>query len=103
MNLIYPLLNSSFLYWWWRVNDGGMTLSSATLKSLPLPPDLKAHPEIVEELEQSERINLVVKMNAGKEQENVRHTQKLVNRINVTLFGEENAAQLLKTHSNSNV
>jgi hypothetical protein len=36
LNKAYLLLNSSFMYWWWRVRDGGMTLSFETIKSLPL-------------------------------------------------------------------
>ena len=36
-NYGYMVINSSLLYWWWRVRDGGMTISLETLMSLPLP------------------------------------------------------------------
>ena len=80
MNKAYLLLNSSFLYWWWRVRDGGMTLSLQTLETLPLL-DVDINDELVHELENSEKKNKVYKINAGKVQENIKHPQELVRRI----------------------
>lgn len=103
LNLFYPLLNSSLLYWWWRVNDGGMTLSLSTLLSLPIPPKLQLNKELVAKIEKSEIDNLVVKLNAGKKNENVKHSLILVDEINKTYFSEEIAKKLLKIHSNSDL
>lgn len=96
----YVYLNSSVLYWWWRVNDGGMTLSRATLLSLPVPPDLVVYDEAVKKLESSEAENLVFKMNAGKSNENVKHDLALIREINDLLYPEY-AQALIDTHLNS--
>ena len=69
-NRAYLLLNSSLAYWWWRVRDGGMTLSLETLKSVPLP-KFSLNSKLIDKLEKSETTNLVYKQNAGSAQENV--------------------------------
>lgn len=95
----YLLLNSSLMYWWWRVNDGGMTLALETIKSLPMP-TFKADETLLSLLKQSETENLVFKMNAGKKNENVKHPLSLVDQINKTI-APEYAGLLLETHKNS--
>jgi hypothetical protein len=50
----YMLINSSFMYWWWRVRDGGMTLSLETITSLPLL-EFKVDGEVIAALEKSEK------------------------------------------------
>lgn len=97
----YPYLNSSLLYWWWRVNDGGMTLSMETLNSLPLLGRVdEDSSDFAARLEDSERDNVVVKMNAGKPNENVKHPLGLVGELNQFFFaGYEE--ELLKSHANS--
>ncbi len=77
----YLLLNSSFMYWWWRVRDGGMTISQETLMSLPML-DFKVNKKIVEALEKSELENKVYKQNAGAAQENVKHPRDLLVMLN---------------------
>jgi hypothetical protein len=95
----YMLMNSSLLYWWWRVRDGGMTLSLATLLSLPLP-NFKINHKIVVELEKSEKVSKVYKQNAGAPQENVKHPRSLINKLNQAVIPEH--AKLLSTlHENS--
>lgn len=101
MDKLYVYLNSSILYWWWRLNDGGMTLSKNTLLSLPVEKALKHNAKFVSKLEQSELDNLVIKINAGKPQENVKHSEQLINEINTLLFKKETAVKLLATHKNS--
>lgn len=96
----YVYLNSSVLYWWWRVNDGGMTLSRETLLSLPVPKNLPLYEDMVELLEQSEVENVVVKMNAGKANENVKHDLALIAQLNTLLYPEY-AEALIATHRNS--
>lgn len=89
MNKMYIYLNSSFTYWWWRVNDGGMTLSLNTLLTLPIMPDMKNDESLRKLLEKSEKENLVIKVNAGKGQENVKHPLSLIKEINIKLFGQD--------------
>lgn len=96
----YAYLNSSALYWWWRVNDGGMTLSLDTLLTLPLFNDPTEDPGLTLELENSESANLVVKVNAGKPNENVKHPVELLHKLNRHYFPND-YTELLKTHDNS--
>jgi hypothetical protein len=95
----YLLINSSFMYWWWRVRDGGMTLSLETITSLPLL-DFKVDPEIVTALEKSEKINKVYKQNAGAAQENVKHPKELMIRVNNSVIPDY-ADLLITLHENS--
>ncbi len=101
LNAAYCLINSSFMYWWWRVRDGGMTLSLETLKSLPLP-IFEADRRLVLELEKSEKTNRVYKRNAGADQENVKHSALLIDKLN-TLIMPEFREQLIATHQNSDL
>ena len=95
----YMAINSSLLYWWWRVRDGGMTLSLETLTSLPLP-DFKVNKKIVAELEKSEKTSKVYKQNAGAAQENVKHPKALINKLNHAVIPEY-AKLLGSLHENS--
>jgi len=99
-NLAYILLNSSFFYWWWRINDGGMTISKKTLLSLPIPDNISADPILISKIENSELTNRVVKKNAGKSSENVKHNIALIEEINQKLFPEF-ASVLNCLHNNS--
>jgi hypothetical protein len=96
----YVYLNSSILYWWWRVNDGGMTISSTTIETLPVLEGLELHADLVSLLEESEAVNLVCKMNAGKPNENVKHPVELLSKVN-TAIAPEYVDELLKTHRNT--
>ena len=95
----YMAINSSLLYWWWRVRDGGMTLSLETLTSLPLP-DFKVNKKIVTELEKSEKTSKVYKQNAGAAQENVKHPKALLDKLNHAVIPEY-AKLLVSLHENS--
>jgi hypothetical protein len=99
-NLAYLLLNSSYMYWWWRVNDGGMTISEKTLLSLPIPEKINIDESIVKDLEISEKENKVFKMNAGKLNGNVKHSFKLIQEINNYMFPQF-ANSLVRVHRNS--
>ena len=98
-NRAYLALNSSLMYWWWRVRDGGMTLSRQTLLSLPLP-DFRTQPKLVSRLEESEATNRVYKQNAGEPRENVKHPMDLVAELNHVVC-RTFAQQLLLAHENS--
>lgn len=95
----YMLINSSFMYWWWRVRDGGMTLSLETISSLPLL-EFEVDGELVAALEKSEKTNKVYKQNAGAAQENVKHPKNLMLRVNDAVIPEY-ADLLMTLHDNS--
>lgn len=95
----YMVINSSLLYWWWRVRDGGMTLSLETLLSLPLP-EFKVNKKIVMDLEKSEKTSKVYKQNAGAAQENVKHPKVLIDKLNHAVIPEY-ATLLGSLHENS--
>lgn len=101
-DLAYLILNSSFTYWWWRVRDGGMTLSQQTLMSIPIPEGAPNSTSLVRLLEDSELTNKVFKKNAGVNQENVKHDSTLVSKINNLLFPAW-ADALQTLHANSEI
>jgi len=98
----YLLLNSSYIYWWWKICDNGMKLSNDCLFSLPIPNEYKKNYNLVKKLEKSEKNNLVTKNNAGKENENIKHELSLIDEINKFLFPKY-ATNLLKLHNNTDV
>ncbi len=102
LNVAYVVLNSSYMYWWWRVRDGGMTISEKTLLDLPMPENININfnKNIIETLEKSELENKVFKMNAGKLNGNVKHTFELIGRINNLMFSKFSKG-LMRAHSNS--
>lgn len=100
-NIAYMLINSSFMYWWWRVRDGGMTLSLETLKSLPLL-NFKINNKIISCLEKSENVNKVYKINAGKTQENVKHDKNLITSLNKHILGDR-WVDFMIIHTNSDL
>jgi hypothetical protein len=97
--LAYLIINSSIMYWWWRVRDGGMTLSLETLYSMPLV-ECSVDENIISELEKSEESNKIYKMNAGIVQENIKHPIKLISKVNNYVFPKY-SDRLTETHSNS--
>ena len=98
-NRAYMAINSSLLYWWWRVRDGGMTLSMETLLSLPLP-KFRLDAKIIKALENSEKTSKVYKQNAGSAQENVKHPRSLISKLNNAVIPEY-ADLLTSLHENS--
>lgn len=100
MNIAYLLLNSSYMYWWWRVNDGGMTISERTLLTLPVLNEVPIDKNLLSKIEESEKTNRVIKRNAGKDNENVKHDPLLVKEITKRLFPRF-ANELEIVHNNS--
>jgi hypothetical protein len=95
------VLNSSLAYWWWRVYEGGITVAKSTLASVPVP--IEAAPaSLVRALEASERDNVVVKRNAGRPNENVKHPWRLLRDLNRAVAPDDVDA-LLATHANSHL
>jgi hypothetical protein len=78
-----------------------MTLSQETLFSLPMPP-LRCSANLAGLLANSELVNKVYKQNAGSSQENVKHPQDLVQKLNNYVM-QEFSELLLKTHRNSDL
>ena len=104
----YVVLNSSLAYWWWRVYEGGITVSKSILESVPVPAlttsalTTSALITLVEALEASEGENVVVKRNAGRPNENVKHPWRLLRDLNRAVAPDFVDA-LLATHANSHV
>lgn len=76
------VLNSSIPYLWWRALDGGVTLPRRVLLSTPLPVVSSDSAALVRRLRASEEENVVVKRNAGRRNENVKHPLELVSTLN---------------------
>lgn len=104
LRLAYLTLNSSLAYFWWRARDGGMTLSRETLMSLPVQTSLDVRSgeaeRLVKALRSSEKRNVVVKVNAGRPNENVKHPLSLIHRLN-TFVASGDEDRLLDLHKNS--
>ena len=79
--------------------DGGMTISLKTIQTLPVP-NFDVDEEAIALLEKSEAENVVIKMNAGKPNENVKHPVSLVQSLNALVALEYEAA-LFDTHKNT--
>lgn len=114
----YLAINSSLMYWWWRIMDAGLAVSQRTLDTLPLPPALQVPLDphgplaaLVAELRHSEDANRVVKRNAGRDNENVKHPMALVERVTAGVLAggvdpvfasaQAAAARLARVHANS--
>jgi hypothetical protein len=95
------VLNSSLAYWWWRAYEGGITVSRTILLSVPVP-IAAADPALVAALETSEVDNVVVKRNAGRPNENVKHPWRLLRMLNEAVAPDDVDA-LLATHANSHL
>lgn len=106
MNLSYVLINSSYMYWWWRIVSDGMSLSKDNLVSLPLIENLNVDDNeivsLIDKLENSEKINKVVKMNAGKANENIKHPFDLIDSLNKKILSDNELIEnIVKSHKNS--
>jgi hypothetical protein len=95
------VLNSSLAYWWWRAYEGGITVSRGILLSVPVP-IAAADPALVAALEASEADNVVVKRNASRPNENVKHPWRLLRMLNEAVAPDDVDA-LLATHANSHL
>lgn len=89
-NLIYLLLNSSYVYMWWRFYDGGILFTLSNLLKVPIPSTLLNRnlnlENITRTLIESEQKYLVYKKNAGKKQESVKFPSEYRREINRILF-----------------
>lgn len=93
------VLNSSVPYLWWRALDGGVTLPRRVLMSVPIPSIAELDETLLERLRASETENLVMKLNAGRENENVKHPADLVEALNEVVLPGERDLRLLYANS----
>lgn len=104
-DLLYVLLNSTFSYLWWRICDGGITLTRDTLMHLPVPDITSDITDVVNEGLTLESKCIQIKANAGKNNENVKFPdeyRKKLNRIVLKSLAMPSLEDDLYTvHSNS--
>lgn len=85
---VYCLINSSFVYWWWRIFDGGINYPVGLLHNLPtfidaLSEDDKSFFEkTCSEMMSIEKQCIVTKLNAGTLQENIKFPPEYRTEIN---------------------
>lgn len=82
------MLNSSYLYWWWRISDSSLSLTKKTLLALPWV-DFEYDEEVIVDILTSEQNNKVYKKNAKKIQENIKHPKLLIERLNSYFLTED--------------
>lgn len=84
---LYLLINSSYVYWFFRMYDGGILLPKSTLLKMPIPDfELSQKQKYrIEEIINSEDKYLVYKINAGKTQESVKFPVEIRNELNEML------------------
>lgn len=110
-NYVYCMLNSSFAYWYWRLYDGGINCPLTIINSIPVFYDILNKNQkdridkIAEEMQSKEQKYLVYKMNAGRQQENIKFPIKYRNEINKIFFEalefDDDIDILNKVHSSS--
>lgn len=93
------VLNSSLAYLWWRALDGGVTLPRRVLMSVPIPRIEGPDKSLLQCLLASENTNLVMKLNSGRENENVKHPKDLVEALNDLVLPKERDLDLLYASS----
>ena len=103
---LYMMINSTFSYLWWRIYDGGITLTRQTLLTMPVPnlttTEMK---QLVKEGIDMENQCIVNKMNAGKNNENVKFPEEYrhkVNQVILSVMGfTDMEPKLFSVHSNN--
>lgn len=77
----FMVINSRIMYYWWKVRDNGMSLSMEVLLDVPIPMDYEPSPELIERLLRGQNSHRVSKLNAGKNNENIKHSVELVDDV----------------------
>ena len=105
------MLNSTFAYWYWRLYDGGINCPLTIINSIPVfynkltDIQKKEIDNIATEMQKKEKEYLVYKLNAGKEQENIKFPIEYRNRINKIFFEaigiDKDVSIFNKIHSSS--
>lgn len=102
---LYVLLNSTISYLWWRICDGGITITKDTLLNIPVP-DIRADLDlIVQEGRNLENSCIKIKVNAGKINENIKFPDAYRKRLNTymldTLDNMDVESALYASHGNA--
>lgn len=107
---VYCLINSSFVYWWWRVFDGGITYPTSLFNSIPVPfnlldsNDMAFFHSMYEEMSKKQDEFVITKMNAGVAQENIKFPEeyraKINSRILKIIGRNENQSIFDEVHKN---
>ena len=85
MNRAAIVLNSSLPYLWWRALDGGVTLPKRVLMSTPVPEWVVDDSKLVANIHRSEMESLQVKQNAGRANENVKHSADFISQMDAVV------------------
>ena len=91
MCLAYLTLNSTVAYAWWRMYDGGITVTKALLKTIPVfhgAVDIDAVVQQAKILMSTESEHINVKMNAGKPNESIKFPQSVLDENTALLIPE---------------
>lgn len=98
-DLLYLLINSTISYLWWRMLDGSITLGRSTLLSLPFPElsHTKTLHEQVHKYKDNESRYLVNKLNAGRNNENVKFPPEIRKAINSIILKQLGLMDLSET------
>jgi hypothetical protein len=91
-NILYSLLNSSYIYMWWRFLDGGILFSKRNLLRIPINEEIISKVDnldsIITKMINSESKYLTYKKNAGKAQESIKFPIEYRDELNKVLFPE---------------
>ncbi len=108
-NFIYCFINSSFVYWFWRMYDGGITYPTNLLMKVPSifhllkPEDKQFFKKIAQEMINKAEDYKITKKNVGI-QENIKYPKKYRDKINERILKildlNENASIFDIVHSN---
>lgn len=88
---LYTLINSSYVYLWWRMLDGGILVSRNLILDIPLPQNNFMCNDVIsycEKMMKEENKYLVYKKNAGKFQESIKFPDQYRERLNELMFGK---------------
>lgn len=80
------VLNSSLTYLWWRALDGGVSLPKRVLLSVPVPAIVGDVCALAELLEHSEERSVVTKLNAGRVNENIKHSPEVTAAVDAAVI-----------------
>lgn len=98
MMLAYAIMNSSIAYMWWRMIDGGITITNKQVAITPIPAltdnqkqELFNH---VRSMIANEHDHLTIKLNAGKNNENVKWNRNEIRELNKLLLPDATEHEL---------
>lgn len=104
-NKLYIVLNSTISYLWWRICDGGITITKETLLNIPVPKLTTDLDLIVQEGKKLENSCVKIKLNAGKSNENIKFPDAYRNKLNMYILESLNSIDvqtaLHSLHSNA--